>query len=595
MDRFKTLLPEDKNKVSKNADLFLPINLENSTTLNGYDNIITTLDIEEQFNKERQNSDSYRISGKINFLYSKTNLDTNNIPEESLDFLPQDKNWLLQLTIPNGIIENYPLQQNSIPIERGFRYILTGYTYNNKNTIALVTELKNNIQVGDYVYCEHIDFPNLVGREQINGIHKVIYKGNPNTGEETDTILVLDLNNTFDLIPFANKIGILKKITNPSLRDILKTNYLQTISRFYIQNNKQYIEFNQPHNLIDGDFISIKGYLPNLTNSTFAGTHRIKYVDDFNIEFYYKTQVVTPNIPVSTFTEMKWKRLDGCPSQYFMRSFEIITSNYEDIDLPKKDYELFNSGYEVDIFNRKKYLFNFKEIDLSIYKDYLGRDLTNIFLTFIKRPGLNPFDFTLTDVFFHDYSLKPNGSGLKLQWSGNTQNEYVTNYNQNPTEINSDKIKIKGDKYFGDIMEYIVSNLEENIILEPIFRFNTTFRDNTGLNNPIFVPRFLNGYIYKPHHRIPVRKFSLTIEQFDFSDVAEFPDYAEPYKEKFIWRDLLDKGFIEDNINGVSYPFLNNNHYTFNVFDFILKPQNPELLDEFIINEDIINQFGNEC
>jgi hypothetical protein len=600
MDRFKTLLPEDKNKSAKNVDLYIPFKLKNSNNLNGYDNIISTLDVEEQFNRERQNSESYRISGKINLLYSTDFLGTDNsTPEEGLSFTPQDKNWLLKITIPNGIIENYGLQENNIPIERGFRYFLTGYTYNNKNTIAIVTELKNNINIGDYVYCEHINFQTnnintgLAGREEINGIHKVIYKGNPITGQNSDTILVLDLDNTFNLIPFANRHGIVKKITNPSLDDFSKENYLTTINRFYILNNKQYIEFNQPHNLLDGDFISIKGYLLNFTNSTFAGIHRVKYVDDLNVELYYKTQVVTPNIPVSTFSEMKWKRLDGCPSQYFMRSFEIITSNYDNITLPERDYEIYNSGFEVDIFNRKKYLFNFKEIDLGIYKDYLGRDLTDVYLTVLKRPGEFPYNFTLSDVHFHNYSLKGSGSGLKLKWSGNSTNEFVTNYNNIDGNLNLDKIKIKGDKYFGDIMEYIVSNLEENIVLEPIFRFNSVNREDIFLQTGSIIR--LNGWIYKPHHRIPIRKLSATIEQFDFSDVAEFPDYAEPYKEKFIWRDLLDKGFIEDTINGVSYPFLNNNHYIFNIFNLTLKPQNPEIIDGYIIKEEDINQFPNEC
>jgi len=843
MDRYKTLLPSDKNKNANNSDLFVSFKLDNSNVLNGYDNIISILDVEEQFNKERQKSDLYRISGKINFLHAdaddlksfsltkqydeKLKLDVNstnvwgitnwksiqyNINDEyscpvpnnnvtmkywdvnpldgffpiinstqigldngiqilptnnqSVDtlrfkwlgdtgtynitfnliiesrgrvtgkgkktggtlyidlreynstfidqyeveiiernpqtlpiqytdtyivndditleknkeyqfltqyyedstyvncygtdfnlaqqydpltetfsgqsypssainwdsglnlfvldqyqgkesfisissknsiqnpniintnwfgfkptkndfsFLPQDKNWLLQLTIPNGIIENYPLQGNSIPIDRGFRYILTGFTYNNKNTIALKTELINNIDVGDYVYCEHIEFPNLVGREEINGIHRVIYKGNPINGEDSDTILVLDLNNSLDLIPFANKYGIIKKITSPSLNDQLKTNYLTTIERLYLnQNNKQCIEFNQEHNLIDGDFISLKGYLlPNIS-PTFTGIHRIKYIDDFNVELYYNFQNNQNNTLVSIFPELKWKRLDGCPSQYFMRSFEIITSNYIDITLPKRDYDLYQSGYEVDIFNREKYLFNFKEIDISEHKDYLGRNISDIYLTFIKRPGESPKNFTSTDVFFYDYSLKSGGSGLKLKWVDNN-NELVTNYNSNSENINTNKIKNKGDKYFGDIVEYLVSNLEENIIIEPIFRFNTKERDDNLETN---------GFIYKPHHRIPIRKFSTSIEQFDFSDVAEFPNYAESYKGKFLWRDLLDKGFIEDTVNGVDYPFLNNNHYIFNVFNLTLKPQNPELIDGFIINEDIVNNFENEC
>jgi len=121
--------------------------------------------------------------------------------------------------------------------------------------------------------------------------------------------------------------------------------------------------------------------------------------------------------------------------------------------------------------------------------------------------------------------------------------------------------------FYGDVVEYNKFLLKEYVLAEVNHRFNTTNRDITIQpslpNSPNFVmgPR-PEGYMYKPHHRIEIRRFSSYIERGD-SSVVGIPDYATLLNNnQYIWRDLLSLGFNDGGYEtALDYPFLNGAHY----------------------------------
>ena len=46
--------------------------------------------------------------------------------------------------------------------------------------------------------------------------------------------------------------------------------------------------------------------------------------------------------------------------------------------------------------------------------------------------------------------------------------------------------------------------------------------------------------------------------------------YYSEYNKNWIWRNILLPGEIEDDENGVNYPFLNGSHYPYSNFTFLL-------------------------
>lgn len=321
------------------------------------------------------------------------------------------------------------------------------------------------------------------------------------------------------------------------------------------------------------------------------------------------------------------KVIDGIPCQYYFRIFKKIpnfarTNVYNDSYISESEIEAnidnkYNTNiqkmaFERTIYNENKaqIIYN-DDIDISCLQDNLGRKLTNVYLTIIKK----------NTGYKHWY-----GNTINPRWNPDTENvefshcfgkvtagidapSYVGNYNVHKLHNISDEcigkmqqclynipqaaksleessgndktkeITPEGDtflmtsngkknryEFFGDIAELMPTRLEETILEDVFFRFNTQQREyenftvHTNGNTTTLEGEFANlnyhdlvsddydsvngftvlrktyntinecdvegnktkethfpvnicpeGYYYKAHYRIPVRKLSSSI------------------------------------------------------------------------------------
>lgn len=65
---FENILPSKKSRVAEDEDIFIDIEMKSSYNLLDDLDILKILDAEEQFNKEREESQKYRISGNLDYI-----------------------------------------------------------------------------------------------------------------------------------------------------------------------------------------------------------------------------------------------------------------------------------------------------------------------------------------------------------------------------------------------------------------------------------------------------------------------------------------------------------------------------------------------
>ena len=364
-----------------------------------------------------------------------------------------------------------------------------------------------------------------------------------------------------------------------------------------------------PHGLSVGEFVKLNfNYLGTDTfqvyslGTPFFGTE--EYV--FNIYDTGYTGTTFNNGTVGTFKRIIDINNSGdTMSEYYVRKHKVINES--------NDCVISRTGFEQLIFNKEKEFFKApitpnnqarvglkngnsvynitfnEDIDIKGLNNNLKKPLTKLYYTIVWK-GLMGWTFGLT---------KPGGGyyGLKQGWgfnipplSANTisPNNWWNNSNQNsntnftiltyttPNSIPNHPFTYikpleKGDVLDGDYCEWNNYEQNERVISEMYhkFRFNP-FYFNIG-NTPPFSP-FQDGgrgYYYKPLYPITIRSFSDYIEEGDPKVVAGIPDYAyfSNTSNTFIWKDLYPYGFIDNNGNGVDYPFLNGGHYPYeNIF-----------------------------
>lgn len=234
------------------------------------------------------------------------------------------------------------------------------------------------------------------------------------------------------------------------------------------------------------------------------------------------------------------KSIDGVPCQYYFRIFKkvpnfartnVYNDNYvSDSEIEDNIENRYNTNvqkmaFERTIYNENKVQIIYNDdIDISCLQDNLGRKLTNVYLTVIKKntgykhwygDTINPrWDRAFEDVEFSHCFGKVT--------AGIDSPSYVGNYNvhklhnisdecieqigekclysipkaaKSLEEANGDKTKEvtpEGDtflmtgsgenirhkyEFFGDIVEFIPTRLEETVLEDVYFRFNTQQRE----------------------------------------------------------------------------------------------------------------------
>lgn len=547
-----------------------------------------------------------RIETVTPSTWSWFNIGTGELPPIHTDINLID-NWILQLVYPSDIIHNETqlmgtIENKPVVLEEGIKYTETEeVVFNTKAMTGFRTIYKHNLRPGDYVYVNPLAYGgNNILRDLYRGIHQVRHISGA-------TMFIIDKPH----FGSAN-MGTFKKVERVSVEDTNPLTFRNdiTFSRVSLFGRTwMKLTTSTPHDFKINDYIDIR--VENTTfdadNNIFNGTYRIKFLGNGTLsalgslpdtdpnfienDFLNQTtealiDIDTTNFAISPILNgiIKWRKMDGIASEYYLREFEILTDVYDGI--LNKDYELHRAAFSTNIFGEQKQIFEFiKDTDIGLYNDYLGRPLSEIFVSFIKVPGESPYNWSnVVAETFRNRKIVNDNNGLVKEWKSQYQvdqnpnilKKYVAAYHSgNDSYVGKIRMannnnNLSPDSYFGDIIEYNPYSLKETVLEEIIHRFNTKLRED---NNNI---ESLEGFYYKPFHRIELKKYSINIEE-DIGDIPteNIPNYAESIKGIKRWRDLLDIGYLENGVNGVDYPFLNGCHYIYQNYMLFLRRQNP--------------------
>jgi hypothetical protein len=492
MGERKQIVPlrfRSKSNVDENFHLKLDIKRTAKTL--PFEHTDATLNVAELFTRERNTSECYRFNGEINVIASNVlfNWDGENSFEDIIDKMDYDTDT-----------GEYVNSQAEILKEKdGWFY------YNDENSSC------------DRIYLEPIPYRfsplNLSG--DTNWELWLTYP---------DTVNIKQLS--FNSVPLSDGIAIFSGTT------ILIDDRVMTVLICPIN-----------HGLVVGDNIVISSQ----SSTGFEGTHTV-YALGFG-DGTYESNAFIVDLEISPFpnfstsqTSLK-RTFNGTVSKYFARWFRKISR----IDEPV----LYKTAFARNIYNDQVYSFDFpNSFDLSLYEDYLNRELTEVYFTLIKRQDVNPTAFW-TNV----------QSGLKTAVLGSDYDINLINTTSLITTI-EDVAQNNSEYLFGDIIEYNEVSQTEIVLEVAYHRVNSLNREN---NN------FLEGYFYKPHYKQQIKKFSNYV-QTKFSTDNDVPDYATVLPDgRAIWRDILPNDFS----NSEQLPFVNGCHYAHSQINLILQRQNP--------------------
>ena len=236
----------------------------------------------------------------------------------------------------------------------------------------------------------------------------------------------------------------------------------------------------------------------------------------------------------------------------YYRSFEVIATY--------KEFDIYKAGFGRNIFNEQQYAYNlFGEIDIKDQVDGFGIPLTEVFI-------------------YAEYQPSRNGNNVhervKVRGFNNVGDNGTLSSNvsiSNPFQ----ELEI-GDVIDGDVVEFNPADFSQTVYNNKTYNVyiptSTTFETEELL------------FKYNPFIPIQLRVLSdlrrVSLDSTDYAKIDSIPSHAlDLGGEDYVWRDLLDKGFIDPlTLEGVNHPFINQRHY---VFSNLIIELYPEMADNF--------------
>jgi hypothetical protein len=318
--------------------------------------------------------------------------------------------------------------------------------------------------------------------------------------------------------------------------------------------------------------------------------------------------------------------ISGTTSTYYVHKHKIITS--------KDDYIMDKVGFESSLFeDERKILFEntLGENDVLVERNRQESVLFDFKKTFALSGITNNLGYTPTEVYvsiilknengFFDYPPKVgykfnfHDTWMDQHFSGVTKTTYPYEFNittgttfngktgttlgvtydyTNVTFTGGTTIPVGTSGLTGAFVEYNKKEMNERIISEAYHRFshrpfisggtqlfnhgqdgnildsdgNVIFSEATSTN--------LLGYYYQPYHRVKLRQLSPYIETSKIKNKEDFFNLPENIiydseEDLWKWRDVYDHGFVDQDGNGTTFPFMNNIHYVVNDINFYLR------------------------
>ena len=601
------LIGSKKFKLAPNTDTNLQLQLEEKTKpLTEYD-IIDIINLQQLFEEERRKAYNYRFNGKLN-IYTSNVLSTGSTAYVMGKFNDSawspmfygtpavtPNNWVMQITFPSkmdpfyNIVARTPSGTITSSAFRGFQYEYLGSTEVNTNDRLTIKGVQShNMSIGEYIYLySNVNF------NPLQGIHKILNTGINGENFKQD----LTLETIISSIPGG--VGNFVKIVEPSFNDInfnspqnfnlgTATDISGSTSGVYGVNEIKYttITTTAPHNLLVNDFVDIRFGAVNILN----GVWKVYHIVNAN-KFVIRATISLTKGFTQTYSPLpQWRRLDGVPSEYYIRKFEVLTTN---------SYEVYPCAFSSNVYPNIKdptigavndtWMFQFnQDVSVERIRDNRKGPISEMYYTIVRRAGKNPYDFShVTADWDFNYKTSNTANGLEFISINNPTGIGSIQKPLARTEIigsNGEIVGIDGSMYIGDFIDYNSKEIKEVTISDVIHRFGVQTNPNS------------EGYYYKPFKKLQVRKYSNIIETAASGEtMVDIPGNYETYSDGSIaWRDLLTIGYFEEGVNGVEYPFVNGAHYFYFNHNLYIRRQNPPVL----INQDgarAVTNINEEC
>jgi hypothetical protein len=540
-DKRKYRLKQETSQESVNEETYDKLQLKSKDNLLPVNDINRIINVSDQFNKERQNSNYYRITGSFNTLFNNTLFNTTG-----------NNSW----NSFNGDL----FRDNEFPPDG----------------------IDLNADDGDYTYKESVAYH----LKENNGWFG--FK-DPNPNNESLCIWNdMEPNRTlFSLSPKNNiknwELTITYPVANDHSVNIINNGILIIDSTPTIIGNRNMMTFTTPvkHGLSQGEGVD----LSNITDDNlFDGVYNVVRLGEDNgdnKEYYFSVEI--SGITSLTANARMSRVYNGRKSVYYFRRFKKINVRVDGEEMENDDYEIFPLAFSQNIYEDKVNHFVINEdIDISGLKDNWGRPLSEIFVTIIKTDSGGKFTNVKSGIDIPLISVIENNAGIPdirriTNYVGITDDNHTTSHI--PLDLD---VKITDDAFYGDVAEYNIFEQKEKILADVYHRFNTSNREIGGAlidvdfsGTQITLGKRYEGYMYKPHHKIKIREYSSYIEE-GTSSTLDMPSYAiNTLDGRFLWRDLLDIGLNDIQETILDYPFLNGTHYINTNISLPLKRQDP--------------------
>ena len=283
-------------------------------------------------------------------------------------------------------------------------------------------------------------------------------------------------------------------------------------------------------------------------------------------------------------------------SEYYVRLHKVIAGN-NDIVLNKLGFE--NSPFRLkeqveysaltpNLVQRISYIegnetYSYSlvpDIDVSNLTTTHNRPVTDVYLTLVNRGYTGWFNRPNPNTntalqYGWDFNFQSNG--IDEWWDFNNMDSYtnitVSQYNKTDSfgtyVFYYNNLLNTGDTLVGDFCEYNKTEQIEFVISECNHKlsFNEILYQIESQSTTI-----PEAYFYKPHYPITLKNYSSSLstqQQILGIDRPRWAYFSEN-EQAWIWREILAPGVIEPDGTGVDYPFLNGAHYTFNQDLFLL-------------------------
>lgn len=560
----RIVIPSKKYQGAPNSDITIQagLNVTKREFIEGDRTVLVNL--AERFDKERQASDTFRITGKITnifdntlsgktlnytpfrdslyyigavgstttgvwkgypqfdeFSFFRTSSVQNHIP-----FIPKSAgtyNWGVYLSYPSSNDDTQPMRFYSEQFSAttvftagdGVPFVIQNQVVNGKKLIFFHCGVKHNLSVGEWVQTSF----NFNGKDTF----QVYSLGDQYLGNEEKVFAIFDLG--YQNGPFTNNAtGTFKRIIDIN-------NSGETMSKYYVRKNTIITELSD-------------------VNVTKMGFER----NPFRVEKKLEYSALTPN----NIQRISVK--DGNQTCGYTFEKDIDISQYRDNnDLPLKELfvTIINKGY-MGWFN-KPYGLNVSALDIGWDFNFL----TN---------RIDPW-WDRASTLNKDNALLANS----YQYPANSGQVFYYNEDLNV-----------GDEIKGDFCEWNDFDMEETLLSHMYHKYSYNsqwFQTKDGSNS---LP---SGYLYQPHYSIQVRAFSSYVEDARPGEVDNIPDYAffSTTENKWRWRDLYPYGYVDTSGVGVDHPFLNGSHYPFVPINFLQFQPLRNIYKENVIVQPIID------